>query len=301
MTRIYWWLVRRMSRVLEPDEREAVLGDFAETGEAAGEALLDLLGLVVRRQAALWTGWQPWLTLVGLIFPLGMLLSIVSRGTADHSAIYIWVYMHWGDWAFLKIPGFRTDLAHYFAVFFVEYMTLICWSWTGGFVLGSASRRIIQVNGVLFCLMLLLGAALGVPIYRAYYENYIYVHSWFRLPSVPDGNAAVFAGAFYRVSFPLIVEVVLVVIPSLWGMRQGVQHRGRQTLRRTILWTAAIASLAALVLHEPGFLLFFRGFRAPGSGLLGLTRLLQLFVWWPVVYLVAGGVWRRWRRIVAPG
>jgi hypothetical protein len=297
MTRICWWLVDRLSQALEPNERDAVLGDLAESTETGGQALCDVLGLVVRRQAALWTHWRPWLTLVGLVVPLGMLLSIASRTTADHSAIYIWFYSHWWKWAFLRNPGFRTDLAHYFAVISVEYITLACWSWTSGFVLGSVSRRIIQVNGALFCLMLLLGAALGAPSYFSYFQQY--AHARLHVPPVLDANATVFAGNFYRVIFPLILQTVLVAIPSLWGMREGQRVAGRQSLLRTTLWTAAIASLAALVLQEPGFLLFVQGLKPPGPGLLALTWLLQLFVCWPVVYLVASGICRRWRSTMA--
>jgi hypothetical protein len=276
---------------LEPDERDAVLGDLAESGETASHALRDMLGLVVRRQAALWTDWRPWLTLVGLVVPLGMLLSIVSRTTADHSAIYIWMYAHWWDWAFLGNPGPRADFAHDVAVVFVEYMTLACWSWTSGFVLGSASRRILQINGVLFCVMLLLGAVLGAPRYFSYYRHYVHAEL------LPDPNAAVFAGTFYRVLFPLIAQVVLVAVPSLWGMRQGLRVAGRQPMLRTILWTAAIASLAALVVQEPGFVLFVKVYRRSGSGL--LTRFLQLIVYWPVGYFGGSGIRRRWRGIMA--
>jgi Tat protein translocase TatC len=56
MNRIWWWLIDRLSRSLEPNERDIVLGDFTESGDPAGRALLDLLGLVVRRQTALWGG-----------------------------------------------------------------------------------------------------------------------------------------------------------------------------------------------------------------------------------------------------
>ena len=52
MNRIWWWLVDRLSRGLEQGERDAVLGDIAEAGESGGDALLDLLGLAVRRQAS---------------------------------------------------------------------------------------------------------------------------------------------------------------------------------------------------------------------------------------------------------
>ena len=85
MDRICWGLVDISSRLLESAEREAVCGDLAESGVTGSRALGDILGLVVRRQAALWADWRPWLGLVGLVVPLGMLLSIVSKGMADGS------------------------------------------------------------------------------------------------------------------------------------------------------------------------------------------------------------------------
>src|SRR5207248_7607880 len=111
MTRLCWWLVETVSRVLEPDERNAVRGDFAESGETGERALCDVLGLIVRRQAALWREWRPWFTLVCLIIPLGMSLSIVSRITAGQGAVYTWLYANNWDWALLGNVGFWYVLA----------------------------------------------------------------------------------------------------------------------------------------------------------------------------------------------
>ena len=154
MTRICWWLVDVVSRLLENDEREAVRGDFAEVGETGGRALRDLVGLVVRRQTALWADWRPWLALVGLVAPLGLLLSVVARQWAERSATYAWLYVNNWTWAYLGSPGARQDLARYSTGFFVDYFTLCCWSWTSGFVLGSLSRRNTWVNGSVLCLVL---------------------------------------------------------------------------------------------------------------------------------------------------
>ena len=85
MTRVRWWLVDRLSRMLEPGEREAVRGDIAESGETAGQALRNVLSLVVRRQAALWKGWRPWLTFAALVAPLGILLSLGSQNQLNNS------------------------------------------------------------------------------------------------------------------------------------------------------------------------------------------------------------------------
>jgi hypothetical protein len=66
MTGIGWLLVDFVAQVLEPEEREAVQGDLMEAGEGDWQALRDVLGLVVRRQAGLWKNWRPWLAAFGL-------------------------------------------------------------------------------------------------------------------------------------------------------------------------------------------------------------------------------------------
>jgi hypothetical protein len=70
MSRIYSRLVEIAAGVLEPGERETVLGDFAECGDTGAQALRGLFGLIARRQAALWMDWRPWLVLVSLVVPL---------------------------------------------------------------------------------------------------------------------------------------------------------------------------------------------------------------------------------------
>lgn len=56
-----WWLAERVSRLLELKERDAVWGDITESGESGFRALSGLLGLVARRQAALWMDLRPWI------------------------------------------------------------------------------------------------------------------------------------------------------------------------------------------------------------------------------------------------
>src|SRR5277367_4309606 len=139
MKRINWWLVDIVSRSLQPDEREAVNGDFAESGETGGSALCGLLGLVLRRQFELWSDWRPWLAVLGLVAPIGLLLSWVSRMIADGSAIYVWMYLDNWTWTYMTNAGARIDLIRYGADIFLKYLALVCWSWTGGFLLGSLS------------------------------------------------------------------------------------------------------------------------------------------------------------------
>jgi len=63
MTRIAWWMVESLSRLLDGDEREVVRGDLAECGTSPAQALREMIGLVIRRQAVPWCDWRPWVML----------------------------------------------------------------------------------------------------------------------------------------------------------------------------------------------------------------------------------------------
>jgi hypothetical protein len=290
MNRIFWGLVDISSRMLNPEEREVVCGDLAESGEKGSRALRDVLGLVVRRQAALWTDWRPWLTLVGLVVPLGMLLSIVSKSTADGSAVYIWMYANNLDWDLIRNSGFRYEFAHCIPIVFLPYLMLACWSWTCGFVLGSVSRGLIRLNSVLFCLMLLFGALLGAPRYFEYYWPYL--HRAFPFPALPVQNDPVFALTFYRVMLPLIVQAFLVVIPSISGMRQGTEAARFRPSLRVALWTVAFAAIATMVIQDR-FWLFPSQHLQAAIQRASQTYLLNVIPYWPAGYLMTNAVRRR--------
>ncbi len=272
--------------MLAPDERDAVRGDFAEAGESGGRALCDVLGLVVRRQTSLWKDWRPWLALVGLIVPLGVLLSIVSRVTAGVSATYIWLYANNWDWALLKDTAFWYGFAGSLTLVFIPCLTLVCWSWTAGFVLGSISRRTVPAFGVLFCLMLVFGGLLDVPRYLAYFLPY--------RPLFPETDDPVFALAFYRVMLPLLVQAVLAAVPSLRGMRQAAEVGTSSPLLRIVLWIAAIGTLTLLVMQQPGSDFFLKAYWLQRIWQGWQMRLLQLVVYWPIGYLAASAIWRHW-------
>jgi hypothetical protein len=128
MNRICWWLVKALSETLEPGEREAVHGDFAESGETGAQALRGIAGLVVRRQAELWKEWRPWLTLPGLVGLAGGLDVALAEQLRTH-----------GPYGTRSENGL-TPAEN------IAYLTCVClalflWSWTGSFLLGSLSGR----------------------------------------------------------------------------------------------------------------------------------------------------------------
>lgn len=260
MTQICWWLVDRVSRLLEPDERDAVRGDFAEAGVTGGKALLDLLGLVARRQVALWADWRPWLALVGIVGPVGLLLidfSIFLTRGFDLLELHFWIFFNYTDIkrAFLD----QTALTAHSGIvrLFCYSFLLVAWSWTSGFVLGSLSRRTIWLNGALFCCLVCLFFSVVLDA---------------TLPPQPSKF--------------LLLATALFLLPFFWGVRQGLRLGTLRPLQ-AILLAAAIASLTALAIWTGGWW--------HGGAWQARQLLLSMTLCWPVWYMVATASWRHWR------
>lgn len=138
-----------VSHLLERDQRDAVLGDLLESGESPWQSLLAVLGLVIRREAALWTNWRPWLAAFGLALPGSFLLMGFSLSVSR-------AYQHLGDVTIWHAAGL--SLGPGLALFLCNVLLLVAWSWTSGFVVGSVSRRTVWVSAGLsfapcvFCL-----------------------------------------------------------------------------------------------------------------------------------------------------
>jgi hypothetical protein len=150
MTSTQWPLVEVAARLLERDEREAVLGDLLETGEGAWQGLLDVLGLVVRRQLSHWKNWQPWLAVFGLALPGSLILMGVSVSV---SSMYERLIDH------RILIGSSHAIHEGFLQLICPGLLLIGCSWACGFVMGSLSRRTLWVSiasscfACLFCLV----------------------------------------------------------------------------------------------------------------------------------------------------
>ncbi len=206
MTHMNWSLVEATAQLLGRDEREAVLGDLAESGESVWRELLDVLGLVIRRQAALWTSWRPWLAAFGLALPSSFLLMGFSLSVS-------WMYRQTMEArvpeanGFAAGPGFLLLIRHIFL--------LIGLSWTGGFVLGSVSRRTLWASIAATC------------------SPCLFCLSRFGVPSLSR--------------FCLL----LFLLPAIWGVRQGL-CRSRITLRAAIVLAATLTVLMISVWSSRG-------------------------------------------------
>ena len=284
-TQVASWVVNVLTEMLDVDERQIARGDVAESGVTGNQAVRDVFGLVIRRQFDQWTHWQPWITVVVLILPLTMILSIVSGRTAGMSSVYLWMYANNWHWSDVRNPGFWQVLGESVFLVVISQLTLACWAWTGGFVLGAVSRKMVQTNCLLLSLTLLLGAAVGAPLYEAFYGRYL--HRSFAMPSFPDPNAPVFALVFYRQVLPIIVQAISVVMPAVWGIREGAGVTSFRRMLRMGLWTAAIASLMTMVAQNPDIWIFLRVPMRQGFPQSWPGKLREMVVYWPVVFLVA--------------
>ncbi len=142
-------LLDLVSRLLPPEEREAVQGDLLEGGETAWQSLLAITGLVIRREMDLWRNWRPWLASFGLALPSSFLLMGFSLSVSR-------AYQQLVGGPILHATGVAVRPG--LALFVCNVLLLAAWSWSGGFVVGSISRRTIWVSAALsfvpcmFCL-----------------------------------------------------------------------------------------------------------------------------------------------------
>jgi peroxiredoxin len=149
-------------------------------------------------------------------------LSHASRAWADGDAIYAFLYVsHWYP-ALLDSPGSRGQMLTIGCRVLLQSAALIGWSCIAGVGLGALSRRTLWVTGTLFCLVV-LGATVGTT--TAARANAF--------------NAEVFAVMLYRVVFPWLLRIVLVLLPAVWGMRRGYR-------RPALHWRATLVMAAVL-------------------------------------------------------
>ena len=227
MTRTGWRLGDQVSQFMDPGEREAVRGDLAECGASGWHTFRQVLGLIARRQAGLWADWRPWLAVIAIVLPIGLMLSHATRWWADANAVYISLYLRLWDWSYVGYPGWRRDLALLVWSAATTGIAIAGWSWTSGYLLASLSRRTVWVVTALFVVILFLGTMGTATIARA--------------------NGDTFAGHFFAVVLPRLIRVGLVLLPILWGMHS---YR-RASVSRVTISTGAVALIVLTLLTAP--------------------------------------------------
>jgi hypothetical protein len=285
MTRLCWWLVEGVSRLLDRPERDVVRGDLAECGALAGRALREVLGLVVRRQAAAWFDWRPWFILAAIVIPIGFLLSHASRWWGIHSAIDLANYWVLWDVSYLLYPGYRNDVIRLAVWIGAAWVALIGWSWTSGFVVGRLSRRTLWLTVLLFALVV-FAATLGT------------VTSAQRSPNPSLKYHLIF------VVFPRLLRTFLVMMPMVWGAYRG--SRGRPLLfGPTLIWVLVLAGATFFTSQSlERSVVFGRGLLPQDPGPDGFFISaddprpwwpLSAVMMWPAFYVLVISMQERWR------
>jgi hypothetical protein len=183
-------LIEVAAQLLGPYEREAVLGDLEEAGESSWRGLLGVLGLVIRRETDLWKSWRPWAAAFGLALPSSFVLMGFSLSVS-------WSYQH-----FIGLgAGFWPLVGRLFL--------LVAWSWTGGFVVGSLSRRTLWVSIAAVC------------------SPCLFCLARFRESSLPS------------------ICLLLFVVPAIAGVLKGL-HITRIKLRWAMMLAIAITAVMIL-------------------------------------------------------
>jgi len=286
-TRVGWWLVEVVSRLLDDREREVVRGDLAECGTSAGKALREIVGLVVRRQVTLWFGWEPWLALLTVVIPIGALLSHASRSWAEGPAEGILLYGRLWDFSYLANPGWRGDLISFAVRTAAAWLALIGWSWTSGFALARLSRPTAWLTVTMLCLVVVM-ATWGTNTIAHLHRNHE--------PSLQHHVTFAF--------FPRVLRMFLVIAPVVCGARRGM----RRGLPRLIPTVIAVLLLASMTIGASrgleGSMSFGRGVLPAEKGPDGFVVsaddprplwFLSLVMMWPAGYVLLVASRERWR------
>jgi hypothetical protein len=279
MNRIWWWLVDVLSRALDPDERAAVLGDFSESHEPAPQALRNLLGLVVRRQAVLWKNWRPWLALVGVVGILGPKLLHISGTLLFPVYMDLRTYRQHG-----VLYGTGLNTHEEAAVLLCQGLALLVWSWTGGFVLGSLSRRTIWVSGSLYFLFGLL------PLLLLLRSLILFPRQFLGLIYRRQGSILLL------LTLLTVLAATLLLVPAISGVRHGLRRLALSVPQAGALATATLALIAAATWTggwpHAAVIRWSGGTWDPSAG--WQDRLLTFaIVSWPAGYLLATAIFRR--------
>jgi len=285
MSNLGWDLATTMAAALDTEEKNAVLGDLAESGVGGARALREVCGLVLRRQAQLWMDWRPWALLLAVVAPLGFVLSIESRLTAGINSVYLWLYLNNFGTDLLRNHGFWYELGSSVPLVLSSFLRLACWSWIAGMLIGFASKRVIKSSYLALLIVLLLAFAVGVPFYLAQFDRI------FLGPArvMPNQNGPIAQVPFYRFLYPWLVQLVVVAVPAVYGIRQGSHAAKLRRLLKVAIVILLLFASAEMLLESTK--LWFIWIPHPVARrvfpYLAHFAPLHWIVYWPVIYLLA--------------
>jgi len=140
--------VNLLARFLDPEAGEAVLGDLHESRATAWQAARELLLLLLYRQLACWQTSKPWLVLLAVVLPIGILLSQIGRNIGAFAVMQLWTRAHSGGWFHGALPHDRTLIA----VACISSAVFLQ-AWCAGFVAATISRSTLPISACVLALL----------------------------------------------------------------------------------------------------------------------------------------------------
>lgn len=226
MNRLALWLARKVAQALEPDERDAFLGDQAELGKSGPRAAYEALGLVIRRQLQASPGDFLW----WFIIPFCPLL--VSQSIRIAAII-------------LPMDPVFTSVA----------VMLCIMSWTSGFFVGAFSGRSIVANSALLFIVWLASLVVSLDGLQSPASVLLLHLGIFFLPAIAGlvcgsrGQSLTTGTAAAIASAPSLIVMWMAAYLAIWGLKSG----GESSLWNTL----SFLGLLFLVVSYPGALLLF--------------------------------------------
>jgi len=235
MNQMCRWLTDLVSRLLEPDDRTAVLGDFAESGEAAWQALCGVAGLVVRRQSELWKHGGPWIAPVSLVAPLVILFLTPAFRTISWIGQQVVTFWHMGVRYETGLPAGQDTIRMVCSILLV-----IVWAWSGGFGLGLLAHRTAWQHPVvlasLFLFLLRIMESTSAPPLAL-----VWFTVWTSLVFAPfllgvwRGSRSLEPGPIWRIAAAMVI------------LTAAIQTVDAQRMYARFLWPASVLPFAAIL------------------------------------------------------
>lgn len=218
MTNLAWSLAAIAAQLLPQAEREAALGDLVEARESAWHGLLDVLSLLLHRQATLWKSWRPWLAGFGLTAPNSFLLMGASVSV---SQTFMRLNGH-------KVPDYgRPETLHDLVYLLCQVFLLLACSWAGGFAAASVSRRTLWVSASLCVLPCFICMA------RFRIESLSRVSLLLFLPPAILGVRRGLGIAQIKLNFAVMLALAITI-----SMVQILSGGGSRVISWALLWPA---------------------------------------------------------------
>jgi hypothetical protein len=258
------FLLDALSRLVQSDARDVVIGDLAELNLGSLRSISELCGLIARQQARLWREWRPWLAFLGIVGLVGFRLNFLADSLMFTPWMNLSTYLKYGA----RYERGLTS-SEEIVVWLSLAVAVALWSWTAGVAYTSLSRRTTPAIGALLCFGWLCRS------------GFVAARSLLVLPW------------FYVLLW--LIPSMLFFLPAVWGARRAFRHGDLSRQHMVILLIATVGVIALVTWtsgwHQVALERWSEG--VMHGGMPWYRRLLPyLLLSWPAAWIVASSTRR---------